>query len=55
MASSLMVEGWLSTLSKCSAHLSRVLSLPVMREDPSALRRGDYPDVVGRYISFRPS
>ena len=39
-----MVEGWLSTLSKCSAHLSRILSMSVMREDPSAVR-GDDPDV----------
>ena len=39
-----MVEGWLSTLSKCSAHLSMILSLSVMREDPSALR-GDDLDV----------
>ena len=47
MALSLMVEGPLSTLSRCSAHLSRILSLSVMREDPSALRRGGDPDVVG--------
>ena len=29
------------------SHLSRVLSLSEMREDPSALRRGDDPDGVG--------
>ena len=47
MASSLMVEGRSSTLSKCSAHRSGILSLSVMRVDSSALRRGGDPDLVG--------
>ena len=47
MASSLMEEGWLSTLLKCSAHLTRILCLSVSKVEPSALSIGDDPDDWG--------
>ena len=47
MASSVMEEGQLSTLLKFSAHLPRILSLPVSKVEPSALSTGDNPDDWG--------
>ncbi len=53
MALSLMVVGWFSNLSKCSAHLSRTSFSLVMRVDPSALRSAVDPDEVAPQISFQ--
>ena len=44
MASSLMEEGQMSTLLKCSAHLPRILSLSVTKVEPPVLSIGDDPD-----------
>ena len=45
IASSLIDDGPLRTLSKCSAHLFKIASLSVRRLVPSALRRGVVPEL----------
>ena len=52
MASSLMVDGRLRTVSKCSAQRSRSFSLSEISVVPSALRRGADPDDVGPYTAL---
>lgn len=47
MASLLMFEGRLRTLSKCFAQHSRIFSLSEISVFPSALRRGGELDVLG--------
>ncbi len=47
MASSLIAAGRLSTMLKCSAHLSRICFLSEIRVEPSALSRGEDPEDCG--------
>ncbi len=55
MASSLMDDGRFRTPLKCSAHLSTILFLSVMSVAPSALSRGELPDVSGPNTHLRES
>ena len=47
IAFSLIVDGLLSTLLKCSAHLSKTTTLSVRSLLPSALRRGLVLELFG--------
>ena len=52
IASSLIDDGRLRALSKCSAHLFKIASLSVRRLVPSALRRGVVPELWGHKLSL---
>ena len=47
MASLLIAERRFKTLLKCSAHLSRIFSVSVIKVDPSVLKRKEAPGAEG--------